>query len=372
MAKPIKHGSKWRIRWFDEDGRRRSKVFDTYREAELAAARVQVETDEARRGLRPRTSAAELVFQDLADRWEEHRAAHKRSGRSDLSIIRRHLLPRFSMKPLCEVGVAEADALKSQLLRTHSPKTVHNILTLLRAMLNYAVDLGWLAKVPRIRKPKLTHSMDGYRWLKTNGEIRRLLRAAQLEGDELHALYATAIYTGMRAGELAGLRWTCINLERRLITVRASYEGPTKSGESRYVPIVDPLLPILRAQRLRVPGRLVFTNAAGNMHQASARVFQEVLHRVLQTGGFPETTDKANRRRRYITFHSLRHTFASHWMMNGGDIFRLQRVGGWKSFEMVQRYAHLAPHAFEQDWGRFGSADASAEGPTLLGFSSGS
>ena len=36
--------------------------------------------------------------------------------------------------------------------------------------------------------------------------------------------------------------------------------------------------------------------------------------------------------------------------MNGGDLFKLQQIGGWKSHAMVQRYAHLAPHAFEGDW----------------------
>ena len=48
-----------------------------------------------------------------------------------------------------------------------------------------------------------------------------------------------------------------------------------------------------------------------------------------------------------MTFHGFRHTFASHWVMNGGDLFKLQQIGGWKSHAMVQRYAHLAPHAFE-------------------------
>ncbi|MBV9949395.1 MAG: hypothetical protein JOZ69_21310, partial [Myxococcales bacterium] len=78
-----------------------------------------------------------------------------------------------------------------------------------------------------------------------------------------------------------GQRWPDVDLERRLITVQRSFDGPTKSDRVRYVPILDPLLPVLRASRLRHPGRLVFTNQAGTMLQPSARVFQEVLHRVL-------------------------------------------------------------------------------------------
>ena len=43
--------------------------------------------------------------------------------------------------------------------------------------------------------------------------------------------------------------------------------------------------------------------------------------------------------------------------MGGGDLYKLQKIGGWRSFEMVQRYAHLAPEAFAEDYGRLGSDD---------------
>lgn len=56
---------------------------------------------------------------------------------------------------------------------------------------------------------------------------------------------------------------------------------------------------------------------------------------------------------RKIRFHDLRHTFASHWVMNGGDIFRLSKALGHKSVLITQRtYAHLAPEAWTQDYQR--------------------
>ena len=51
-----------------------------------------------------------------------------------------------------------------------------------------------------------------------------------------------------------------VDLEARLITVQRSFDGPTKADDVRYVPVLDPLLPVLRAWRLRHPGRLVFTS----------------------------------------------------------------------------------------------------------------
>src|SRR5437868_4520369 len=66
--------------------------------------------------------------------------------------------------------------------------------------------------------------------------------------------------------------------ERRLITVQRSFDGPTKAGDVRYVPILDVLLPILQQWHELHPGTLVFTNRDGRMLGKSARIFQEVLH----------------------------------------------------------------------------------------------
>ena len=157
----------------------------------------------------------------------------------------------------------------------------------------------------------------------------------------------------MRAGELAGLRWDDVNFETRLITVQRSFDGPTKAGDVRYVPLLDVLLPVLRQWRLRSPGQLVFPNERGGMHCESARVFQEIFHRVLDTAGFPKV-EKNGKLRRYIVFHDLRHTFASHWVMGGGDVFKLQKILGHKDIKMTMRYAHLAPAAYAADFGRLG------------------
>jgi integrase len=87
----------------------------------------------------------------------------------------------------------------------------------------------------------------------------------------------------------------------------------------------------------------------------SSRIFQEVLHRVLDAAGFG-TVQRNGKERPYVRFHDLRHTFASLWVMKGGDVFRLQRILGHGSITMTQRYAHLAPDAFKDDYARLGRA----------------
>src|SRR5207248_1839165 len=107
------------------------------------------------------------------------------------------------------------------------------------------------------------------------------------EGDLVFTFYATALYTGMRAGEVAGLRKEDVDLERRLICVQRSYNGPTKSGELRWIPVLDPLLPLLRTWLLKCPFKVVFPNRDGRPFGPAARVFQEVFHRVLDRAKFP-------------------------------------------------------------------------------------
>jgi integrase len=360
VAKPTKHGTKWRIRWLDDRGQRQSAVFDDYKRAQTELRQRQVEAEEIRRGVR-NAPPPEKTFGDLCDYWIENRAPRKRSQKDDESIIRKHLRPAFGTLKLRDFGVEEVDSYVTLKIDDEelSDKTVSNHVTLLGTMLRAAASfrVPWILHVPRFKKPRVALFATDYQWLRTDEEIRRFLDAARAEDEHVFVFYAVAIFTGMRAGEIAALEWPDVNVERRLIAVQRSFDGPTKSGRVRHVPILDPLLPLLRAWRLKHPGRLVFTNTAGIMFAPSARIFQEVLHRVLEAGEFPSVR-RSGRERPYVRFHDLRHTFASQWVVKGGDLFKLQKILGHQSVQMTMRYAHLAPDAFRDDYGRFGASAA--------------
>ena len=81
-----RHGSRWRIRWFDEHGRRKSAVYDDYKRAQLEERKRKIEVEEGRRGLRT-AAPSEKTFDELCDYWLEKRAPRKRSGKADKSII---------------------------------------------------------------------------------------------------------------------------------------------------------------------------------------------------------------------------------------------------------------------------------------------
>ena len=368
VAKPRRHGKRWRFSYLDADGKRQWESHVTYKEAEAAMRRQKTQVQEVLAGTRDLPPVPRR-FSELCDYWITHRAAYKRSGKDDESCIRAHLRPAFGGKLLTEVDVRAIDQFRLE--RRHlSPHTMRNYLMLLTTMLNLAEELGWLLKVPRVKKPRLVE--QEYRWLKSMEDIEAFLRAARSEHEGVFELYATAVYTGMRAGELLGLRWSEVDLDRRLITVLRSYDKPTKTGAIRHVPVLDPLLPVLQEWKVASRVDWVFPGLTGEPLAPSARVLQEVLKRVLVRGKLVSSAGKRRKQGRSevpptvgkydrITFHDLRHTFASHWVMHGGDLYRLQKILGHKSVQMTQRYAHLAPEAFKQDWGRLGTDLPGAE-----------
>jgi integrase len=178
-----------------------------------------------------------------------------------------------------------------------------------------------------------------YNWIRTRGELERLLGYC---ADELRDMIAVAVGTGMRIDELLHLQWDDVDLENRLITVQRGRQGLPKGGRIRHVPILDSVLPVLEKRALRrAGGVLVFPGKEGAVRAKSP--VQVAFKQALKRAGL----DTA------LRFHDLRHTCASWWVLAGGDIFRLSRMLGHADVRVTQKvYAHLAPEAWEQDYSR--------------------
>jgi integrase len=151
-------------------------------------------------------------------------------------------------------------------------------------------------------------------------EAQRLLDAMPAH---MMPIVRFALATGCRAGEIFGLEWHRVDLARRVAWLD---HGATKSGDGRGIPLNADALAALQAT-LGQHSRWCFT-FGGNRIQKSSTAW-----------------DKARRRAGIedFRFHDLRHTWASWHVQSGTSLPELMELGGWKSYEMVLRYAHLAP-----------------------------
>ena len=221
-------------------------------------------------------------------------------------------------------------------------------------------------------------------------EIPRLLDSIPLRW---RTLFAVGIYAGLRKGELAGLRWSDIDIGRRLVTVARSYDRATKTKKIRQVEICDELLAFLVDEATRRRSELVFPMNDGSMmprHQDLCRVFDSAMKRAAivlgydfvcrRPGcGFKERRPAAAEERcpscnmklwlkpipKPLRFHDTRSTFGTHLRERTGDIVLVQkRLGHSSPLITAEVYSGVRePYAMEMmNKLHFGAAPVAASG----------
>jgi len=244
--------------------------------------------------------------------------------------LKNHIEPVFGNTRLDKIFAPEVEAYKARKLREKlSAKTVNNHLAVLRKLLNLAVEWGELSHAPRIRQLRVP--LKDFQFL-TCDESERFLEAAD---SSWRTMLTVALKTGVRLGELLALKWEDVDLRTGKIVVRRTLwqkqEGTPKGGRSREIPLSEVAKACLQRQR-HLKGPYVFCKSDGSRFSHS-----EVK------GVVPLTCQRAGLAKR-LTWHHLRHSFASHLVMRGVPLKSVQELMGHASIEMTMRYAHLSPH----------------------------
>jgi integrase len=151
----------------------------------------------------------------------------------------------------------------------------------------------------------------------------------------LRLIVLIAVTTGMRVSEIFGLRWPDVMHGEGLVAVRAKLKG----GKMRYVPMPPEL-----AGELRRYSEAANDNLRGDATNDKDRIFPPEpgarSGRQRVEGSFEDLLERAGIED--FRFHDLRHTFASWYMMNGGDLYELAKILGHSNIKMTERYAKLA------------------------------
>lgn len=202
-----------------------------------------------------------------------------------------------------------------------------NILKFLRGVFQFALLKGYVQKDPT---PKISFKTKNRKRGGLNEEQASLLinRARELS-HPWYPIWATALYTGMRNGELFALKWDDINFERRLISVSRSWNWKngfkgTKSDKERKVPIAGELLKLLyRLKAEQSDNEFVLPRIDG---WQSGRQSHE-LNKFLSHIGLPP-----------MRFHDLRASWTTLLLVKGIEAAKIMKVAGWKELETMDVY----------------------------------
>jgi integrase len=272
---------------------------------------------------------------ELAQYWMENYAKPVKSYssvRRDIGILNNHILPYFGTTPLAKVSARMVELWLSSLRnqKGQSPKSCNNCLGLLRKMFNDAVRWQYILHNPVVCVMSLKIDQQDFSFW-TKDEVRQFLSFIKEKKPEYHLVYAIALYCGLRRGEMKALDWDCVGFQNRLLTVKRSYcysanklKG-TKNNKIRRVPMNQILYDLLVEVRSKKSSQYLMPDFDFNH---SHRITRELA---VQAGV------------KSIRFHDLRHTFASNFMMAGGNIYDLQQLLGHSTIKMTERYSHLCP-----------------------------
>ena len=283
--------------------------------------------------------AVPLLRDFVEGEWKKaHFDRYKPSTRRSVGILlARRILPAFGSKPLDRIAPAQVRRWFDAWSRT-APGSANKGLELLRQIVNFAVARGYVEKNPARgirpnRRPRLTRFLS-------REEIARLHRALDgrtREADRQPAdIVRLLLLTGCRRGEIVGLRWFEVGEDALMLV-------DSKTGPRR-VPLNGPARRILKRQP-RGESPFVFPSPRDPSRPRCSEL--RLWRQVRREAGIED-----------VRLHDLRHTHASHAVMNGVPVPVVSRLLGHSNTRMTLRYAHLGDREIEAEAERIGAAIA--------------
>lgn len=259
----------------------------------------------------------------------------KSAQKSYCSHYKNHLRQIIGHKRLSTINPLDGDSIQKKLQSMgHNEKGTNLIMRTAKTMLNYAVERGYLIKNPfnPVRQLKEPSKIGNY-W--EADEVKIFLDV--VKDHYSYPFFVTALNTGMRRGELASLKWKSVDFTRKRIKVVSSRDrygdkNLTKGRTDRTIPMNPRLVELLQSMKPLNAGSddYVFLGPDG------VPIDPQHVYRLMG-----QLREKANISK--IRFHDLRHTFASHFMMNQGNITQLALILGHTDQRVTNRYIHFAP-----------------------------
>jgi integrase len=320
----------WVVDYVDQNGKRRLKTFELKKAAEAWGVTARHEV--AQRTHAPDSRA---TIDEVFDKWIDHCTA-RGLERSTIEQRKRHLKlhvgPFIGRMKLADLSTPGVNLFMDRLREAgRSVAMRRKVLTSLSSALKYAKRQGLVAQNVVLDVEVESNKRGKARVaIPTKAELKLLIDRAP---ERWRAFFITAVFTGMRASELRGLRWRDVGADTIHVTQRADtwgVMGPPKSAAgTRDIPLTPMVINALRKRGQ--PDDLVFTNNRGGI------IVYTNFHRCVWTPLLRACGLN-------YQFHSLRHAAASLFIELGWQPKRIQAVMGHSSITMTyDTYGHLFP-----------------------------
>lgn len=357
-------GKRYRVRYRKPDRSQTDKRgFRTKRDAELFLASIEV-AKMTGRYIDP--SRSRVSVESWMTTWISSRSDLRRSTFDRVEgVVRNHIVPTLGPIPLSDLTRLRCQQFASKLSATQSPGSVRKIVNVLSGALQLAVDDGRIPANPAQRL-KLPRQQKRHKKFLTHQQVAALAAAvdAKPNGDGFGLLIYVLAYTGLRWGELAGLRVRDLDFVRRRLSVRETmvevdgyFEQSTpKDYEERSIPVPSFILAKLADHVAdKSPMDHVFVSSRSGAVMRNRTFRRYWFNEAAESIGVPG-----------LTPHELRHTCASLAVSAGANVKALQRMLGHSSAkETLDTYSDL----FDDDLDTVAFAldkAASTGGPILL------
>ncbi|GBH29690.1 tyrosine-type recombinase/integrase [Sphingobium xenophagum] len=351
----------WQVDYVDQAGKRRRKQFARKKDADSwitqAAWEVSKGVHTADSQSATVAAAAKLWIAKAEQEGRERATLQQYRQLADL-----HIAPLIGGERLTRLTRPMVECFRDELVRTRSKVMAGKVVRALSSILSEAQRRGLVAQnvasdVRVIRSAREKGKVE----IPTKPELKALLDHAPAT---LRPMVMTAIFTGLRASELRGLRWSDIDLKAATVTVaqRADKFGeigaPKSDAGHRSIPIPSALVAELREWKLACPKGdlgLAFPNSQGGVQQYGHLLRRKFFPLQIEAGvcdpalvaGKPKLDAKGRAVMvpRY-GFHALRHAAASAWIKQRIDLKRLQVWMGHSSVQItLDTYGHLLSDA---------------------------
>lgn len=316
-------------------GRERRFTIGSWPEWKTAAARAEAEELKTRvdRGEDPladiEADREAPTVADLCARFEEEHLPKKRpsSRESDLTNIRRNILPAMKHRKVADVGFSDVDALHRKVTKDGSPYQANRVVALCSKMFGLAIRWGWRSDNPARgieRNPETRRTRYA-----AGDELGRLTEALAVHGDQQAAnIVRMLLLTGARRGEVLAMRWDQLNLTAGVWVKEAAF---TKQKAEHRVPLSAPARQLLadlrsKAETGRNVSEFVFPGRSGGHRESIKKNWQAICKAAGIEG---------------LRIHDLRHTYASVLASAGLSLPVIGALLGHTQPATTARYAHL-------------------------------